>query len=100
MVDEIVELREDHGVRQLFFCDQIFNIPVGHAIDICKEIVDRKLEVRWSAWFNEKINTLPDELIVWLKRAGCGLHLVGPVNRHDQAEGAEDLLRHTTHRAA
>lgn len=84
VVDEIEELVYDHGVRQMFFCDQIFNIPVQHAIDICKEIVDRKLEVAWSAWFNEHRNTLPDELLVWLKRAGCGLLSFSPDHVDDR----------------
>ncbi len=84
VVDEIQLLSEEHGVKQLFFCDQIFNIPVAHAIAICKEIADRKLEVRWSAWFNEKANTLPDELIVWLKRAGCGLLSFSPDHVDDR----------------
>jgi radical SAM superfamily enzyme YgiQ (UPF0313 family) len=84
VVDEVQELVERWGVRQFFFCDQIFNIPPGHAIDICKEIVDRKLEVQWSAWFNEHKNTLPDELMVWLKKAGCGLLSFSPDHVDDR----------------
>lgn len=84
VVDEMEELVYTYGVRQLFFCDQIFNIPASHAIDICKEIVDRKLEVRWSAWFNEHKKTLPDELMVWLKKAGCGLLSFSPDHVDDR----------------
>lgn len=84
VVDEMQILVEDHGVPQIFFCDQIFNIPVSHAIGVCREIVDRGLEVRWSAWFNEKANTLPDELLVWLKRAGCGLLSFSPDHVDDR----------------
>jgi radical SAM superfamily enzyme YgiQ (UPF0313 family) len=84
VVDEIQELVEKWGVRQFFFCDQIFNIPPGHAIDICKEIVARKLEVQWSAWFNEHRNTLPEELLVWLKKAGCGLLSFSPDHVDDR----------------
>lgn len=84
VVDEMQILKEEHGVNQLFFCDQIFNIPVRHAIDICKELVDRKLDLRWSAWFNEKEVTLPDELLSWLKRAGCGLLSFSPDHVDDR----------------
>jgi radical SAM superfamily enzyme YgiQ (UPF0313 family) len=83
VVDEM-EKWVDLGVNQLFFCDQIFNIPVRHAIDICKEIDRRNLDVRWSAWFNEKANTLPDELMVWLKKAGCGLLSFSPDHVDDR----------------
>ena len=84
VVDEMEEFVYDWGVKNIFFCDQIFNIPVQHSIDICKEIVDRKLDVRWAAWFNEKINTLPDELMVWLKRSGCGLLSFSPDHVDDR----------------
>ncbi len=84
VVDEMQQLVEEHNVRQMFFCDQIFNIPVTHAIDICKEIVDRKLDVKWSAWFNEHRNTLPDELMIWLKRAGCGMLSFSPDHVDDR----------------
>jgi anaerobic magnesium-protoporphyrin IX monomethyl ester cyclase len=84
VVDEMEHMVRDHGVRQMFFCDQIFNIPVNHAIAICKEIVSRGLDVKWSAWFNEHRKTLPDELMVWLKRAGCGLLSFSPDHVDDR----------------
>lgn len=84
VVDEIEHLVTEHGVRQLFFCDQIFNIPPKHAIDICKEIVARDLDIQWSAWFNEHKNTLPDELMIWLKKAGCGLLSFSPDHVDDR----------------
>ncbi|MED5373682.1 MAG: radical SAM protein [Myxococcota bacterium] len=84
VVDEMQELKEVHGVDQMFFCDQIFNIPVSHAIAICQEILDRGLEVRWSAWFNERANTLPDELLIILKKAGCGLLSFSPDHVDDR----------------
>ena len=84
VVDEIESLVKDYGVRQMFMCDQIFNIPPGHAIAICQEIVRRKLDIRWSAWFNEHRNTLPDELMEWLKRAGCGLLSFSPDHVDDR----------------
>ena len=99
VVDEMEHLVYDHGVKQLFLCDQIFNIPVKHAADLCKEIVNRKLEVAWSAWFNENRKTLPDELLVWLRRAGCGLLSFSPDHVDDRMLKAlgknfkrEDLL--------
>lgn len=84
VVDEIESLHREHGVEQLFFCDQIFNIPVQHAIDICDELAARRLPVRWSAWFNEHRNTLPDALMVALKRAGCGLLSFSPDHVDDR----------------
>ena len=84
VVDEMEHMVRDHGVSQMFFCDQIFNIPVRHSIEICKEIVARDLKVQWSAWFNEHRKTLPDELMIWLKRAGCGLLSFSPDHVDDR----------------
>ncbi len=84
VVDEMELLVREHGVHQMFMCDQIFNIPVAHAIAICEEITRRKLEVKWSAWFNEHRNTLPDNLMVALKRAGCGLLSFSPDHVDDR----------------
>jgi radical SAM superfamily enzyme YgiQ (UPF0313 family) len=84
VVDEIEELAKEHGCTQLFMCDQIFNIPVAHAIAICEEISRRRLDVRWSAWFNEHRNTLPDALMVALKDAGCRLLSFSPDHVDDR----------------
>jgi radical SAM superfamily enzyme YgiQ (UPF0313 family) len=84
VVDEMEALVREHGVRQMFMCDQIFNIPVAHAIAICEEITRRRLDIRWSAWFNEHANTLPDELMVALKAAGCGLLSFSPDHVDDR----------------
>jgi radical SAM superfamily enzyme YgiQ (UPF0313 family) len=84
VVDEMELLVKEHGVHQMFMCDQIFNIPVAHAIAICEEITRRKLDVKWSAWFNEHRNTLPDNLMVALKRAGCGLLSFSPDHVDDR----------------
>ncbi|MBT3219432.1 MAG: radical SAM protein [Proteobacteria bacterium] len=78
VADELTELVENHGVNRVFFCDQIFNIPPEHAIEICQHIAERNLGLRWSAWFNENRRTLSDELMVWLKRAGCDLLSFSP----------------------
>lgn len=84
-VDEIEHLYREFGVRQMFFCDQIFNIPVSHAVGICNEIVARGLtELRWSAWFNEHRHTLTDELMIALKAAGCRLLSFSPDHVDDR----------------
>jgi radical SAM superfamily enzyme YgiQ (UPF0313 family) len=84
VVDEIEELVREHGVRRFFFCDQQFNVPPRHAQAIAEEIVRRKLDVRWAAWFNEHHAALPDEMLVWLRRAGCDLLSFSPDHVDDR----------------
>ena len=84
VVDEMQTLVQDHGVSQMFFCDQQFNIPASHALAICDEILRRPVPVRWSAWFNEHTNALPDALLSRLKDAGCGLLSFSPDHVDDR----------------
>jgi radical SAM superfamily enzyme YgiQ (UPF0313 family) len=105
VVDEVEYLVRERGVRELFFCDQLFNLPPEHAIAICRQIVARGIVVRWSAWYHEHRAALSDELLSWVKRAGCGLLSFSPDHVDDGMLARlgknfreEDL--HRTYRAA
>jgi len=54
VVDEIENLQSLYDIHEFAFVDNVFNIPLAHAEEICKEIIARKLQVQWTAWFNEK----------------------------------------------
>ncbi|MBE9572380.1 MAG: cobalamin-dependent protein, partial [Proteobacteria bacterium] len=69
VVDEIELLVKDYGLQTFFFVDQIFNIPRDHAYKICREIIQRNIEVKWTAWFNE--HYIDEELLRIVKQAGC-----------------------------
>jgi len=68
IVDEI-EYLISLGMTQFSFVDNVFNIPKSHAEEICEEMIMRKLNVKWSAWFEIK-NTTP-ELMRLAYKAGC-----------------------------
>lgn len=57
IVDEIESLVARYGIRQFAFIDPVFNIPLDHAEQVCREILARKLDIRWSSWTNEKMFT-------------------------------------------
>ena len=58
-----------YGIDNLFFVDNIFNYPTHHAEEICREIVNRKLSVRWSCYANPGFVT--PNLIELMLAAGC-----------------------------
>lgn len=69
VVDEMEALHKEYGVASFHFTDPVLNIPSGHLEDICREILRRKLKVRWSGFiredhFNEKNAAL-------FEKAGC-----------------------------
>jgi radical SAM superfamily enzyme YgiQ (UPF0313 family) len=69
VVDEIAEMRAARGVRHWFFVDNIFNMPIRHAKEICEAIAARGLDVEWSGYLNPKF--IDDELCALMARSGC-----------------------------
>ncbi len=69
VVDEIQSTRAEFGVRHWFFVDNIFNMPIRHAKDICEEIAARALDIEWSGYLNPKF--VDEELCQLLAKSGC-----------------------------
>ena len=70
VVDEIEYLRSK-GVNIVAFDDDNFTALSKHIIGICKEILRRKLKVKWIA--HARVDELNVFLITLMKRAGCVL---------------------------
>jgi len=70
VADEIESLLE-MGIDHLHFCDSEFNIPEGHARDICLELVKRGIgdKLRWYAYASPA--PFSQELAALCRRAGC-----------------------------
>ncbi|MBI3398279.1 MAG: cobalamin B12-binding domain-containing protein [Deltaproteobacteria bacterium] len=69
IVDELEEVKNNYGIDYIFFIDDIFNHPIGHAIGICKEIIRRGLQIDWACFVTPKGMTF--ELLKLMKQAGC-----------------------------
>lgn len=50
VADEIESVVRSHGVRHFFFVDSIFNYPKAHAEAVCRELIGRKTDIRWSCY--------------------------------------------------
>jgi radical SAM superfamily enzyme YgiQ (UPF0313 family) len=68
VVDEIQRLVEE-AVDYIYFVDDIFNHPPSFAETLCREMVRRKVDVKWSAFVNPSF--LSETLLQWMKEAGC-----------------------------
>ena len=69
VVDEIEMCVREHGIRDFLFHGDTFTLHKRWLIDLCRLIIERKLEVRWGC--NSRVDTLDDERADWMKRAGC-----------------------------
>lgn len=69
VVDEMETLHKDYGIQSFHFTDAVLNLPHDHLEAICREILRRKLKVRWDGFFRE--DQLNDENVALFERAGC-----------------------------
>lgn len=53
IVDEIEHLKKKYGVGLFHFTDGVVNRPVHHFEALCRELVDRKLEISWTGFLRE-----------------------------------------------
>ena len=83
VVDEIEYLINDFGINEFMFVDGVFNAPKKHAMQICQEIIDRGLNVRWKAWCDIKHFT--DDFMDLAYAAGCRAVTFSPDGASDEA---------------
>lgn len=76
VVDEIEFLLKKHKVKKFTFIDSVFNFPLYHAEEVCKEMIARRLSVSWSAWFHD--NYMTEEFVQLTLKAGCNKFILSP----------------------
>lgn len=76
VVHEIEQTRNHYGIDEFFFADTVFNFPPDHSRQICRELMKRKLEVKWKAWFRE--DCMNKASMVEAQRAGCQVFEFSP----------------------
>jgi len=69
VVDEMEEVINKYGAREIYFDDDDFTISRKHVLDICQEIKRRNLKVKWSC-MGDAIN-LDEEEIYEMASSGC-----------------------------
>ena len=76
VADDIERLVKEFGLKRFIFVDSVFNIPRDHAEAVMNEIIDRKLDVKWTGWYNEK--ALDREFVELALKAGCEFFSFSP----------------------
>ena len=71
VVDEMEILVNQYGVKEIHFEDDNLTLKRERMIDICKEIVARKIDIKWTTPNGVAIWTLDKEVLTWMKKAGC-----------------------------
>jgi anaerobic magnesium-protoporphyrin IX monomethyl ester cyclase len=69
IVDELEFLHKTYGVNKFTFCDDAFTVDQDRIGELCREIIDRKLKIRWNC--GTRVDMVTRELLVKMKEAGC-----------------------------
>jgi radical SAM superfamily enzyme YgiQ (UPF0313 family) len=69
VIKEMKEIHEQYGIDYFYFIDSVFNFPLEHAIEICQELINSQLKIKWTAFFHPKFITA--ELVDLMVKAGC-----------------------------
>lgn len=70
VVDEIEHLVRDLGIKYIIFRDPMFSLNQKRVIEICDEIVKRKLKFEWRC--ETRVDFLKEDTLRAMAAAGCG----------------------------
>jgi radical SAM superfamily enzyme YgiQ (UPF0313 family) len=84
IIAELDECTNTYHITNFFFRADTFTMNKELVIGLCKEIIDRKLNISWVA--NSRVNTIDEEGLMWMKRAGCWLVAFGIESGNDEIQ--------------
>jgi radical SAM superfamily enzyme YgiQ (UPF0313 family) len=67
-VDQIERLVRK-GCRFFYFSDDTFTVNKRRVVDICKKIIEKKLDITWTAI--SRVDYVNEEVLYWMRKAGC-----------------------------
>ncbi len=68
IVDEFEHWKKNFGIKMFIFRDPVFSINRKHTIELCNEIIERKVDINFI--IETHLRILDDELVAILKKAG------------------------------
>jgi len=69
VAEELEELVRKYGFDRIWFADDVFTINRERTIALCKEILNRNLEFKWSCL--TRADRVDEELLKLMKMSGC-----------------------------
>lgn len=69
VIEELQMLKDLHGIRSFRFIDDTFTINKKRVLDICKLMVEKKLNLQWTCL--SRTDNIQDDILKAMKQAGC-----------------------------
>lgn len=66
---EQLELLYKKGINFFYVSDDTFTLKEDRVIEICKKILERKLDITWFAI--SRVNCVGEDMLYWMRKAGC-----------------------------
>lgn len=71
VVDEIEYMMKKYGIREIVFLDDNISVDRSRIKDICREIIKRKLDIKWTTPNGIALWTLDKEILRLMRKSGC-----------------------------
>jgi radical SAM superfamily enzyme YgiQ (UPF0313 family) len=84
VVDEIEYLQQEYGAREVYLYDDTLNVSIQRVMDICNELLDRKVNISWLCQLRPDKCSL--EMFKLMKKSRCRLVVIGVES------GSQELL--------
>jgi len=67
-VEQIQRLYQK-GIHFFYFSDDTFTVNKKRAIEVCKKIIEKKLDITWNAI--SRVDHINEDILFWMRKAGC-----------------------------
>lgn len=92
IVDEIEFLKAEYGINIIAFMDDTFTLNKQKVMDICDEILKRKLDITWGC--TARVDSMDEEMLLKMRESGCITIFIG-VESADQ-QSLDNMNKNTT----
>lgn len=70
-VDEILAARQRYGIKSFLVVDENFSVRMDRAYAFCRELIERRVNLPWTAFEGVRADCLTADFIELLKASGC-----------------------------
>lgn len=60
---------ENLGIKEVEVYDDTFSLSKKRVLEICQGLIDQKIRISWA--IRDRVNIIDEEMLTFLKRAGC-----------------------------
>lgn len=82
IIEEIRQCVDEYGIVDFLFHGDTFTFDKQWVVELCTGIVEGKLEIHWGC--NSRVDTVDEERLKWMKRAGCWVVAFGVESGDDE----------------